>query len=178
MWIIPFSHPELLTMYPVYKEVPLYIFVLLFLASITQFCLGKYFYRGALKALKNWSSNMDTLVVMGTTAAWSYGVILIMKGYSDNRPDDFQFAVHEHAHNFEISSTLITVITFGKFLEALTKKQTVDRLSDLASLKVTKAQLVREADSKADGAVSIGCSSREIQIDLLVVGDIVKVTNG
>lgn len=50
--------------------------------------------------------------------------------------------VHEHAHNFEISSTLITVILFGKCLEAYTKKQTVDKLTELASLNVTKAVLV------------------------------------
>lgn len=53
--------------------------------------------------------------------------------------------VHEHAHNFEISSTLITVILFGKCLEAYTKKQTVDKLTELASLKVNKAVLVQEA---------------------------------
>jgi len=51
-----------------------------------------------------------------------------------------------HTHNFEISSTLITVILLGKLLEALSKKQTVDKLSQLASLKVTKAMLVSEPD--------------------------------
>ena len=55
--------------------------------------------------------------------------------------------IHEHAHNFEISSTLITVILFGKCLEAFSKKQTVDKLTDLASLKVTKACLVKEVNS-------------------------------
>jgi cation transport ATPase len=51
-----------------------------------------------------------------------------------------------HAHNFEISSTLITVILLGKLLESISKKQTVDKLSQLASLKVTKAMLVSEPD--------------------------------
>jgi len=55
--------------------------------------------------------------------------------------------IHEHAHNFEISASLITVILFGKFLECYSKKQTVDKLSQLASLKVTKAMLVYKKGS-------------------------------
>ena len=51
-----------------------------------------------------------------------------------------------HAHCFEISSTLITVILLGKLLESISKKQTVDKLSQLAGLKVTKAMLVSEPD--------------------------------
>jgi Cu+-exporting ATPase len=129
----------------------MYIFTLLALASINQFVFGAGFYQGAWKALKNWSANMDVLVVLGTTAAWLYGVIQIFIGYNINtslpwmeQENRLTHAVHEHAHNFEISSTLITVILFGKFLEAFSKKQTVDKLSDLASLKVTRANLVRE----------------------------------
>ena len=37
--------------------------------------------------------------------------------------------VHEHAHNFEISASLITVILLGKYLESMSKKQTVEKLS-------------------------------------------------
>lgn len=43
---------------------------------------------------------------------------------------------------FEISSVLITIILLGKLLETLSKKRTVDKLSQLASLKVTKAILL------------------------------------
>jgi cation transport ATPase len=53
-----------------------------------------------------------------------------------------KMAIQEHAHNFEIASTLITVILLGKFLESVSKKQTVDKLSQLASLKVSKAILM------------------------------------
>ena len=80
---------------------------------------------------------MDVLVVLGTSAAWLYGLILIFVGdhhYGAHDAhmtdtDHFRHIVHEHGHNFEIAATLITVILFGKFLESVTKKQTVDKLS-------------------------------------------------
>lgn len=93
--------------------------------------------------------------------------------------------IHEHAHNFEISSTLITVILFGKCLEAYSKKKTVEKLTGLASLKVTKACLVREAPmdpSKLKSAdqppIELSVTGRDMDIDLIVVGDVVKVIQG
>lgn len=49
----------------------------------------------------------------------------------------FTMRIEEHAHNFEISTALITIILLGKYLESYSKKKTVDKLSQLASLKVT-----------------------------------------
>ena len=80
--------------------------------------------------------------------------------------------MHEHGHNFEIAATLIVVILFGKFLESVTKKQTVDKLSQLASLKVSSATLMPNNNAKLSDA------GVEIEVDLLVVGDIIKVING
>lgn len=81
---------------------------------------------------------MDVLVVLGTTAAWAYGVLMLFFGYEEFEIMDFEIqqdplldpstashvfhAVHEHAHNFEISSTLITVILLGKWMESFSKK--------------------------------------------------------
>lgn len=75
------------------------------------------------------------------------------------------------AHNFEISSTLITAILLGKLLETLSKKQTVDKLSQLASLKVTKAMLMESPPKLENPGV-------ETDVDLLCIGDLVKVSNG
>ena len=54
----------------------------------------------------------------------------------------YEMMVKEHAHNFEISSVLITVILLGKMIETISKKRTVDRLSQLASMQVTQANLI------------------------------------
>ena len=117
--------------------------------------------------------------------------------------------IHEHAHNFEISATLICVVLLGKYLESFSKKQTVEKLSQLASLKVSKAILVTKAETKrsveeVEEDINIDCEKNEeksptklltindiddeegglmeegneIDIDLLVVGDIIKIING
>ena len=121
---------------------------------------------------------MDVLVVLGTTAAWAYGFLLIFiednaytTSHLETRKTHLYHAIHEHAHNFEIASTLIVIILMGKFLESFTKKQTVDKLSELASLKVTKATLMKPGAYLSDAGV-------ETEVDLLVVGDVIKVING
>jgi len=144
-------NPEFLTSHEIVNGMSLYIFLLLGLSSIIQFGLGADFYRGAVKSVRSCSANMDVLIVLGTSAAWLYGLVLIFVGkhaYGESMHQPMEshmwHAVHEHAHNFEIAATLITVILFGKLLESLTKKQTVDKLQQLASLKVSKAMLMKE----------------------------------
>jgi Cu+-exporting ATPase len=77
---------------------------------------------------------------------------------------------------FEISSVLITIILLGKLLESISKKKTVDKLAQLASLKVTKANLV--VPTKKGEAVSLNTPERSIEVDLLQVGDLIKVYPG
>ena len=98
--------------------------------------MGADFYKGAYKSVKHCSANMDVLVVLGTTAAWAYGLLLIFFGHTEFSTGDAEhdahlrhMLIHEHGHNFEIASTLITIILLGKFLESFSKKQTVDKLS-------------------------------------------------
>ena len=43
--------------------------------------MGAPFYQSALNSVKHYSANMDVLVVLGTTAAWGYGIVLIFVGY-------------------------------------------------------------------------------------------------
>ena len=104
--------------------------------------MGAPFYYGAMKSVRHGAANMDVLVVLGTTSAWLYGVILIFlklglsdqasetdtiidevsdhSHHADHATDHHE--VHEHAHNFEISASLITVILLGKYLESLSQK--------------------------------------------------------
>jgi len=186
MWVIPYTNPAFLINIVFFDTLPLYIVILLVLSSIIQFGMGASFYFGAFKAVQHGSANMDVLVVLGTTAAWAYGVILIfISNYefeaarisnsheiaSMEEMDPTTMAIHEHAHNFEISSSLITVILLGKFLESFSKKQTVEKLSQLASLKVTKALILKSPPTLTQ-------EGEEVDVDLVAVGDFIKVQNG
>lgn len=125
---------------------------------------------------------MDVLIALGTSAAWGYGFALIFAGYSEaetNQPN-YHMMVMEHAHNFEISSVLLTVILLGKMIETISKKRTVDRLTKLASLKVTQANLIEPNIKQKKGIepISLDAKSRVVGVELLQVGDFVKVMPG
>lgn len=122
--------------------VPLYLYLNAIFATIIQIFMGANFYVSAYKSLRHKSANMDVLIMMGTTAAWLYGIVMIGIGYKKSDytddmtgmigmsgKDTYKMAVQEHAHNFEISSALITIILLGKYIETISKKKTVDKLS-------------------------------------------------
>jgi Cu+-exporting ATPase len=80
MWVIPYTYPKFMTSYQVYNGATVFILILLVFSTIIQFGIGTDFYKGAYKSVRARSANMDVLVVLGTTAAWAYGVILIFIG--------------------------------------------------------------------------------------------------
>lgn len=123
---------------------------------------------------------MDVLIVMGTTYAWLYGVILIFYGYptelvnykSDYMKRRYGMMVHMNVHNFEMSAVLILIVTLGKFIESFSKMKTIGKLSELASMKVQKANLVLEQDF---ANLNLNCKFKEVQVELLYLDDFVIV---
>jgi len=117
---------------------------------------------------------MDVLIVISTTAAYMYSVILTFIGYTehDTHNEMFHMMIHSHVHNWETSSVLIVIIILGKYIESYSKMKTVDKLSNLASLKVSKANLVHEKDQKK---LNLGCKFTEIAVELLEKKDFVLV---
>jgi Cu+-exporting ATPase len=78
------SLKQLMTQGIFFNGVPLYAVVVFLLASTIQFWLGGRFYTSAYKSLKHRSANMDVLVSLSTTAAWLYGTVKLITGYSIN----------------------------------------------------------------------------------------------
>lgn len=106
------------------------------LATPVQFVIGAPFYRGAWKALKNKSANMDVLVALGTSAAYFYS-LYVMWTQPHSR-------VHEQGLYFETSAVLITLILLGKLLEFRAKGKASDAISKLMRLKAQKALVIRD----------------------------------
>lgn len=105
------------------------------LATPVQFVIGASFYRGAWKALKNKSANMDVLVALGTSAAYVYSLYVMLIQPAPR--------IHEQGLYFETSAVLITLILLGKLLESRAKGKASDAISKLMQLKVKKALVVR-----------------------------------
>jgi len=127
------------------------------LATPVQFIIGRQFYVGAYKALRNGSANMDVLVVMGTSAAYFYSLYqaIITTGTG-----------HEPHLYFETSAVLITLIILGKLFEAKAKGRSSDAIKKLMGLQAKTAIVIR------DGA------EKEIPLEEVVSGDIILVKPG
>lgn len=131
--------------------------VQLILATPVQFIIGKQFYVGAYKALKNGSANMDVLVAMGTSAAYFYSLYQAIVTAGTNH------APHLY---FETSAVLITLILLGKLFEARAKGRSSEAIKKLMSLQAKTAIVIR------DGA------EKEIPLEEVVIGDTILVKPG
>jgi len=148
------------------------------LATPVQFGSGSRFYKKAYKGLRNRNCGMDFLIVMGTSVAYFYSAItvVIVAVYVDpTSTDKGAMKLAESAHFFETAAMLISFVLLGKFLEALAKARTSAALSKLAGMGATTAMLIEEAGG---GGAEDGQTEREIPIELLEYGDILKVVPG
>jgi Cu+-exporting ATPase len=129
-------------------------------ATVIQFWAGRRFYRAAVRAALHRTTNMDTLVVVGTTAAWSFSVLVTVA------PDTFRSAGIEPQTYFDSSTAIIGLILMGRWLEARAKGQTVGAIKALIGLQASEARIVR--------------GGREIDVPLedVRVGDLVRVRPG
>ncbi|WP_062106510.1 heavy metal translocating P-type ATPase [Bacillus niameyensis] len=106
------------------------------LATPVQFIIGWQFYVGAYKNLRNGGANMDVLVALGTSAAYFYSLYEAIKTIGNT-------AYMPHLY-FETSAVLITLILFGKYLEARAKSQTTNAISELLNLQAKEARVIRD----------------------------------
>lgn len=125
------------------------------LAGLVQGVLGQRFYRGAWSALRHGSANMDTLVALGTSAAFGLSCyLLLVQGAG------------AHLY-FEASASVLTLVWLGKWLERRAKRQTADALRALNALQPTTARRLL-----ADG------QTEQVPIEHLQVGDRLQVLAG
>lgn len=131
------------------------------LATPVQFIIGKPFYVGAYKALRNKSANMDVLIALGTSAAYFYSLYLTIDWASNAHAGH-----HSPAMYYETSAVLITLVILGKLFETLAKGRTSEAIKTLMGLQAKTALIVRNGQEM------------HIPVEEVVVGDIVLVKPG
>jgi len=127
--------------------------VMLALALPVQFYVGRQYYIGAYKSIRNGSANMDVLVALGSSAAFFYSL-----------PVTFGW-ISGHVY-FETAAVIITLIKLGKFLEARAKGKTSEAIKKLMGLHARTARVMR------------GVDELEIPVEDVIVGDLVLVRPG
>ncbi len=142
------------------------LFELLF--TIAVMIINSRFFVSGFKGLVHRAPNMDTLVALGSGAAFVYStVVMFIMSYEITVGNSA--AAHEYMHNnlyFESSAMILTLITVGKTLEAYSKGRTTDALKSLMKLAPDTAVVIK------DGKVM------RINADEVEVGDIFVVRAG
>ncbi|MDP2926740.1 MAG: heavy metal translocating P-type ATPase [bacterium] len=134
--------------------------VLLILTTPVQFWVGSRFYSGLKILFKYRAADMNTLIAIGTLAAYFYSAAVTFFG------DFFSRGGVEPKIYFDTSAVIITLILLGRYLELLAKGRASEAIKKLMKLSVKTARVVR--DNK----------ELEIPIEEVVVGDIIIVRPG
>lgn len=130
------------------------------LATPVQFWAGLRFYRGAWGALRHRTADMNTLIAVGTSAAYFYSVVAILF------PGLFVAAGREPALYFDTAALIIGLILLGRFLEARARGQTSEAIKKLIGLQPKTALVIRDGEEM------------EIPVEDVQVGDLVLVRPG
>ncbi|HTK03475.1 MAG TPA: heavy metal translocating P-type ATPase [Alphaproteobacteria bacterium] len=138
--------------FPEFFKINLNPWILLILATPVQFWAGGEFYLATWSGLKNRSASMDTLIAIGTTAAYGYSLLSI-------------FGIVQGMY-FDTAAVIIALILLGRFLEAKAKSHTSDAIKKLLGLQAKTARVIR------------GGNEIDIPLEEVVVGDLLRVRPG
>ncbi|MFC1937319.1 heavy metal translocating P-type ATPase [Chloroflexota bacterium] len=130
------------------------------LATPVQFWAGWRFYRGTWGALKHRTADMNTLIAVGTSAAYLYSVIVVLF------PGLFTAKGLEAHLYFDTSAMIITLILLGRFLEARARGQTSAAIKKLIGIQPKTALVMRDGNEMT------------IPVEEVQVGDLVLVRPG
>lgn len=115
-------------------------YILLALATPVQFWIGRRFYRGLWDGIKAKASNMDSLIAIGTSAAYLYSATVTIL------PSLFPF----QSVYFETAAIIITLILIGKLLESRTKEKASNAVRKLLDLQPRLARVLREGGKEVE----------------------------
>lgn len=127
-------------------------FILLILATPVQFWAGWEFYLATWSGLKNRAASMDTLIAIGTSAAYGYSILSI-------------FGIFRGMY-FDTAAVIITLILLGRFLEAKAKGHTSDAIKKLLGLQAKTARVIRNGQEL------------NIPIEEVKISDLIRVRPG
>jgi Cu+-exporting ATPase len=134
--------------------------LILWPATFVQLWAGGRFYRAAWRAGRHGSATMDTLVAIGTSAAWAYSVVVTMW------PERIHEAGLHPETYFDSASIIIGLILLGRWLEARAKGRTTGAIRRLVGLQASTARRI------ANGV------EEDVELALVVPGDLLRVRPG
>uniref|UniRef100_A0A8C9I9X5 Copper-transporting ATPase 2 n=1 Tax=Piliocolobus tephrosceles TaxID=591936 RepID=A0A8C9I9X5_9PRIM len=135
------------------------------LCTFVQVLGGWYFYVQAYKSLRHRSANMDVLIVLATSIAYVYSLVILVVAVAEK-------AERSPVTFFDTPPMLFVFIALGRWLEHLAKSKTSEALAKLMSLQATEATVVTLGED------NVIIREEQVPMELVQRGDIVKVVPG
>lgn len=166
MYFMYFASENVMNACCVLPGVNLHNLLLFILVTPVQFVGGRYFYVEALRAVRHGIANMDLLIMLTTSIAYGYSVLVLVW---------FAFANARHSPHvfFETTPMLLIFVSLGRWLEHIAKGKTSEALTKLIGLQPSDACVI-EWDANSRSIVS----EKQIDVQLVERGDYLKVAPG
>ena len=129
-------------------------------ATFIQLWAGGRFYRAAWRAARHGATNMDTLVALGTTAAWAYSALVTLV------PDFVRQAALEPQTYFDSAAIIIGLVLLGRWLEARAKGETTGAIRRLIGLQPRTARRI------------VGDVDEDVPFEAILPGDLLRLRPG
>jgi Cu+-exporting ATPase len=147
---------------PIFAKIPMRVnFLIQFIiATPIQFWVGWQFYKGAITAARHRTTNMNTLIAVGTSAAYCYSVIATFY------PSLFEIKGYSAEAYFDTSAAIIILILLGRLLEARAKGQTSEAIKKLMGLQAKTARIIKNGQEI------------DLPVEEVEIGDMILVRPG
>ena len=130
-------------------QFPGWEWVALALSTPVVFWSGMGFHRAALQSARHLAATMDTLISLGTLAAWLWSAVVVLGGLEEDT-------------YFEVAAVITTLILLGRYLEARAKSRSSEAIRKLLELGAKDARVLR-------GGVEVSVPIGEVAVGALIV---------
>jgi Cu+-exporting ATPase len=137
--------------------------ILIVPSTIIQFAVGWRFHTRALRALRHGSLTMETLVSLGTTAAWGWSVAITLF-----HRELMRVGVPAHA-TWDAAALILGFVALGRWMEARAKEQTTSAVRGILALQPKEAELLATADAP---------TATTIAVSKIIAGDLLRIRPG
>jgi Cu+-exporting ATPase len=137
--------------------------ILIVPSTIIQFAVGWRFHSRALRALRHGSLTMETLVSLGTTAAWGWSVAITLF-----HRELMRVGVPAHA-TWDAAALILGFVALGRWMEARAKEQTTSAVRGILALQPKEAELLATADAP---------TASTIAVNKIIAGDLLRIRPG
>lgn len=164
------SFPDYLPFIGDVIPITLRFFLLFILTTPIEFWVGAQFWRGAFIGAKNFNANMDTLVALGTGAAYFFSLVVtfLAIGGVNLSTDAVKLDVY-----YDVAAIVTTLVLLGKYLEARAKGAASEAIKKLLKLQAKTAHVLHDGSTSSPQGHEM-----EVPIEEVKVGDIVLVKPG